>query len=589
MDYSNPTRECDLVMKGGITSGVVYPLAIAEIAGTYRLRQVGGTSAGAIAAGGAVAAEVGRDSDDGGFERLTELTDTLAGPAGGGAKGSLMQNLFQPQQATKPTFEVLAGWMFSTKGKLGKALALVGNAARHHPAALLLGLLPGLAVIAATIAWADGAMVAVGVVAGAALALVIAPLVVAGAIAIRALSSLKANNFGLCNGSTEEGAATPGLTEFLADEIDRLAGRDPASNPPLTFRDLKTHGVRLNMLATNVTQSVPVLLPEGLSRYFYEPKEFRKLFPERVVKHMEENPRSGTGGSSGLVRMPEADDLPVIGAVRMSLSFPVLLSALPLWDVDYKQEKKQMATNWISDGGITSNFPTHFFDSPLPSRPTFAINLAPTLEAAQNEAENVKLPKTAGSGIANRWTDIDGMFGFMRAVFDTMQNWADNQQTHIAGYRDRIATVSHTAEEGGLNLNMDPVDIGRLAERGRIAGALFTDQFDFVSHRWIRYRSVMELLEDYIGRYRAGWGAVPVGDGVPRYAEMVEGPPPASYRGGEWTGPKADFFRTRSECLVKLAIDWPDSKGTHSFAKDAPHPKATLRVTPAVPTSGKDD
>nr|WDS96478.1 hypothetical protein VW1_00050 [Enterobacter sp.] len=40
-------QECDLVMKGGITSGVVYPLAIVEIAKAFRLRSIGGTSAGA--------------------------------------------------------------------------------------------------------------------------------------------------------------------------------------------------------------------------------------------------------------------------------------------------------------------------------------------------------------------------------------------------------------------------------------------------------------------------------------------------------------------------------------------------------------
>ena len=30
----------------------------------------------------------------------------------------------------------------------------------------------------------------------------------------------------------------------------------------------------------------------------------------------------------------------------------------------------------FSDGGISSNFPVQIFDSPLPARPTFAINLA---------------------------------------------------------------------------------------------------------------------------------------------------------------------------------------------------------------------
>ena len=50
--------ECDIVMTGGITSGVVCPLAVVELSKTYRSRNIGGTSAGAIAT---AAAELGRD------------------------------------------------------------------------------------------------------------------------------------------------------------------------------------------------------------------------------------------------------------------------------------------------------------------------------------------------------------------------------------------------------------------------------------------------------------------------------------------------------------------------------------------------
>ena len=70
-DYSQPTRTCDVVMKGGITSGVVYPHALCELARTYRFVNVGGTSAGAIAAAAAAAAEHGREA--GGFAKLAEL------------------------------------------------------------------------------------------------------------------------------------------------------------------------------------------------------------------------------------------------------------------------------------------------------------------------------------------------------------------------------------------------------------------------------------------------------------------------------------------------------------------------------------
>jgi predicted acylesterase/phospholipase RssA len=56
-------RSVDVTMRGGTTSGVVYPLAMCEIARTRRLRNVGGASAGAIAAAAAAAAELGRSSN----------------------------------------------------------------------------------------------------------------------------------------------------------------------------------------------------------------------------------------------------------------------------------------------------------------------------------------------------------------------------------------------------------------------------------------------------------------------------------------------------------------------------------------------
>ena len=36
--------ECNLVIKGGVIGGIIYPAAIAAIAKKYRLRSVGGTS-----------------------------------------------------------------------------------------------------------------------------------------------------------------------------------------------------------------------------------------------------------------------------------------------------------------------------------------------------------------------------------------------------------------------------------------------------------------------------------------------------------------------------------------------------------------
>ena len=43
---STPERFCDMVMKGGITSGVVYPLAVTKLAERFVFKNIGGTSAG---------------------------------------------------------------------------------------------------------------------------------------------------------------------------------------------------------------------------------------------------------------------------------------------------------------------------------------------------------------------------------------------------------------------------------------------------------------------------------------------------------------------------------------------------------------
>src|SRR2546423_13727980 len=59
-------RLCDVVMKGGITSGIVYPKAIVELAKKFEFKNIGGTSAGAIPAPGAPAAEWGRARGGGG-------------------------------------------------------------------------------------------------------------------------------------------------------------------------------------------------------------------------------------------------------------------------------------------------------------------------------------------------------------------------------------------------------------------------------------------------------------------------------------------------------------------------------------------
>src|SRR6476660_4916152 len=109
-------RFCDLVMKGGITSGIVFPTAVAQLSTQYRFRHIGGTSAGAIAAAGAAAAEFRRATDaaqpDYGFVRLGRLPKLLGERPDGGH--SRLFRLFAPEPAARRHFGILAAMLNRT-------------------------------------------------------------------------------------------------------------------------------------------------------------------------------------------------------------------------------------------------------------------------------------------------------------------------------------------------------------------------------------------------------------------------------------------------------------------------------------------
>jgi hypothetical protein len=134
-----PTNPCDVGMRGGITSGIVYPKAICEIARSFRFKNVGGTSAGAIAAASTAAAELGRRrrAPEGGFAEVAKLPQWL------GADDHLFQ-LFQPESATEPLFRILVALSDQRKGgKLTARGAAVAGFKRWAAA----GALPGVAAL----------------------------------------------------------------------------------------------------------------------------------------------------------------------------------------------------------------------------------------------------------------------------------------------------------------------------------------------------------------------------------------------------------------------------------------------------------
>src|SRR6266849_3116435 len=139
-DYLSASKKCDIVMKGGVTSGIVYPRAVCRLATEYRFQSIGGTSAGAIAAALTAAAEYARTQGRSVFDDLSRIPAWLGGKQPSQRDSNLF-NLFQPQPAVRNLFRIAAALLIKGWGprlvKLSAALWLD----------LILGALPGVAII----------------------------------------------------------------------------------------------------------------------------------------------------------------------------------------------------------------------------------------------------------------------------------------------------------------------------------------------------------------------------------------------------------------------------------------------------------
>jgi predicted acylesterase/phospholipase RssA len=659
-DYTKPTRSCDVVMKGGISSGVVYPHAVCELAQTYRFRNVGGTSAGAIAAAATAAAEYGRRR--GGFNKLAVL------PAWLGADGNLPK-LFQPARSTKRLFAVLmakleGGWWRAT----GTALVW------HLPEALI-GAAIGLAllVLAALRIASDqaDALAIVAAAVGLLAALVGAAVGVLASMAVQAIRAIPDNGYGLCPGGPgAQAGGAPALTPWLSELLNDTAGLPMTE--PLTFGHLwagpeaecsqrsqeppaEDRQLQLAMMTTNLTNRCGHQVPWRNREWFFDPIEFRRLFPAKVVDWMEAHPPSSEGRTRSarqrsrmrlalmrpLLPMPDPADLPVVVATRMSLSFPILLSAVPLWQIDMTREENAVLDDWrdwaceqgecwdpladdpsewpsdgqpgsrpfaerawFSDGGISSNFPVHFFDRLVPRWPTFAINLRPFAVGQEHDevdqSNNTWMVDTNKEGIRRWWYRLPDrpalgfkdqrLFGFLSNIVRTMQNRVDEEQMRVPGYRDRIAHVSLSKSEGGMNLTMPPEDIAALTARGREAAKRLRRAYGppdppgkaitWDNHRWVRLRSSLAVLEEMHGHFADGYLGPPEPGETTYSALLNRGPKdlPDSYR---WKPTWAQRSLAKEEIDAILAAAQAVERSSESVGEGAPNPRPQGRIAPA--------
>ena len=114
-------------------------------------------------------------------------------------------------------------------------------------------------------------------------------------------------------------------------------------------------------------------------------------------------------------------------------------------------------------------------------------------------------PGPGTSGVQPKFKTITSVQGFVSGLLDTMQYWADNAQSALPGYRDRIVEVRLAADEGGMNLKMPDDVVRRVAEKGRQAAEELEEDFDFDAHRWIRYLTVLGRMQVAVDKMDERW------------------------------------------------------------------------------------
>ena len=447
------------------------------------------------------------------------------------------------------------------------------------------------------------------------------------------------------------------LTDWLTEAMADLAGLGPdevlrfghlwsggdyvPGDPDGTGRaaadNARLRSINLELMSTELIRRAPYRFPlppaESVDdQPWFDPDDLTGLLPERVIAAMTAGaaPRAvrslATGSEIALYPFPQPWDLPVVFATRASLALPALFQAVRLYEL--REGSAPVRTEfgarlgrggeelrwpgaagaaevaqelWLTDGGVTSNFPIHMFDSPLPLWPTVGIDLGSHPAGAGHQ--DVYLLGDAGAAKELGTPLGRAMSSFIGAVLGTGLQWRDTAQLWMPAFQARIAVVRQRSYEGGNNLFMTTDDIASLALRGVVAGMRLRRRFasdpQWQRQQWLRLRVAAESLAGFSDRLRVSLREqsyarlIPEPDGAAPWAVLdalrdnlagqADPNPPVAYPDDpdpavDWYRPKAPEFFDELESLLE-----PARHGTAKPAvlrEGAPRPFAELRQVP---------
>ena len=125
------------------------------------------------------------------------------------------------------------------------------------------------------------------------------------------------------------------------------------------------------------------------------------------------------------------------------------------------------------------------------------------------------MPEGQSFDAGRTWAPIAATPAFIISLFLTAQNWRDNLQARLEGFRERIVEVWLGPDEGGLNLWMDASMRCTMLNKGIRAGK-HLDGFNLDVHRGSRTAQLERLLERRQDQIRDVLVEAGVAAGVPR-------------------------------------------------------------------------